>query len=126
MNEFLSPERLAELGNLFYQWILDNVLVLDNAVQLAVVAMAWGVALLTSRRLKPLLERQRSRRGAARVVDVGMPVLLPLIWLALQWLAIATARPMKLSPSTKSPCCARCIRQQSCACPSMARSGSMS
>ena len=43
MNELFSPERLAELGGLAYQWILVNVLVLDSAVQLAIVVAAWAL-----------------------------------------------------------------------------------
>ena len=94
MNDLFSAERLLELGDLAYQWILANVLVLDSAVQLAVVAAAWGIALWTSRRLGPLLDTQRSRPGAARVIDISRPLKLPLIWLALLWLAIATASTM--------------------------------
>ncbi|WP_428096465.1 mechanosensitive ion channel family protein [Candidatus Rariloculus sp.] len=94
MNEFFSPERLAELGGFAYQWILVNVLVLDSAVQLAIVVAAWGIARWSSRRLRPQLERLRSRPGTSRVIDISKPLLLPLIWLVLQWLAIATASTM--------------------------------
>lgn len=94
MNDLFSAERLLEFANPAYEWILVNVLVLDSAVQLAVIVAAWGIALWTSRRLRPLLDTQRSRPGAARVIDISRPLKLPLIWLALLWLAIATASTM--------------------------------
>ncbi len=91
MNDLFSAERLVELGNLAYQWTLTNVLVLESAVQLAVVAAAWGVALWTSRRLRPWFGTLSSRPGAARAIVISMPLLLPLIWLLLLWIAISTA-----------------------------------
>lgn len=94
MNDLFSVERLLELANLAYEWISVNVLVLDSAVQLAVIVVAWGIALWTSRRLRPLLDALRSRPGAVRVIDISRPLKLPLIWLALLWLAIATASTM--------------------------------
>jgi len=95
MNELFSPEGLAEFGNLAYQWILDNVFVVGNAVQLVVVAMALGIALLLAKRIKPWLERQRSRSNLARFINVSLPLVLPLIWLLLQWLSISAANTME-------------------------------
>ena len=91
MNDLFSTEGIRQFGNLAYQWISANVLVLDSAVQLAVVVAAWGIAVWTSRRLKPLFGTLRARPGAARVVDISMPLLLPLIWLLSLWIAISTA-----------------------------------
>ena len=91
MNDLFSAERLVELGNLAYQWTLTNVLVLESAVQLAVVGAAWGVALWTSRRVGPWLGTLTSSPGAARAIAISMPLLLPLIWLLLLWIAISTA-----------------------------------
>ena len=94
MNDLFSAERFLEFGNLAYQWISANVLVLDSGVQLAVVFAAWAIALWASRRLRPWLDTLRSRPGAARVIDISMPLLLPLIWMLLLWLTIATASTM--------------------------------
>ena len=94
MNDLFSAERLMEFGNLAYEWILLNVLVLDSAVQLAIIVAAWGVALWISRRLRPALDALRSRPGAVRAIEISRPLKLPLIWLALLWLAIATASTM--------------------------------
>lgn len=97
MNDLFSAERFLEFGNLAFEWISANVLVPDTAVQLAVAVAAWGIALWTSRRLKPLLDGLRSGPGATRAIDISRPLLLPLIWLALLWLAIATASTMTWS-----------------------------
>ncbi len=94
MNDLFSAERFLEFGNLAYQWIAANVLVLDSGVQLAAVIAAWAIALWTSRRLRPWLAGLRSGPGASRVIDISRPLLLPLAWLVLLWLAIATASTM--------------------------------
>ncbi len=94
MNDLFSAERLLEFGNLAYQWVSANVFVFDSGVQLAVVVAAWAIALWTSRRLRPWLAGLRSGPGASRVIDISRPLLLPLVWLVLLWLAIATASTM--------------------------------
>ena len=91
MTELFTAQRLAEIGDLIFQWLSTNVFVLGNAVQLLVIALGLGAAFVTSRRLFPLLERLRAQRGVARFVDAVLPLVLPLIWLLLLWLTIVTA-----------------------------------
>jgi small-conductance mechanosensitive channel len=91
MTELFTAQRLAEIGDLIFQWLSTNVFVLGNAVQLLVIALGLGAAFVTSRRLFPLLERFRAQRGVARFVDAVLPLVLPLIWLLLLWLTIVTA-----------------------------------
>ena len=91
MNDLFSVERFLQFGDRAYQWISANVLVPESAVQLAVVVVAWGVALWTSRRLKPWLGALSLRAGTARAIAISMPLLLPLVWLLLLWIAISTA-----------------------------------
>jgi small-conductance mechanosensitive channel len=70
---------------------LANVFVFDNAAQLAVIAATFGIALLVTRRLVPWLEKYKTHIQVGRTVTFGLPLVLPLIWLALQWLSISVA-----------------------------------
>ena len=94
MNDLFTLAGIAELGDLAYQWVLNNVLVVRNVVQLLVIASALGLALLVSKHLKPWLERQRTRPNATRVVNALIPLVLALVWLVLQWLSISAASTM--------------------------------
>ena len=94
MGDLLSFQRLIELGNQAYAWFLANVLVAGNAVQLAVIAASLGVAMLFAKRARPWLARYRDQRWVGRPIDTGLPLLMPLAWLALQWLAIAIANQL--------------------------------
>ncbi|HEX6997929.1 MAG TPA: mechanosensitive ion channel domain-containing protein [Gammaproteobacteria bacterium] len=91
MSDFLSMQRLLELVDLLYAWLAANVLVAGNAVQLLFLLASLGAALLAARKLAAWLERYRGHKVAGRVVALGLPLLLPLVWLAFQWLAIAVA-----------------------------------
>jgi len=91
MSDLFTTLRLFETADLIYQWFLTNVFVLGNAVQLLVIAMAFGAAFVASRRLFPWLERFRVQRGITRLVDTLQPLVLPLIWLLLQWLSALVA-----------------------------------
>jgi small-conductance mechanosensitive channel len=91
MENLLTPERLLELWNRIYEWTLANVFVIDNAAQVAVIALTFGIAALLTRKLAPWLEKYTTHVHAGRAVVLGLPLVLPLIWLALQWLAISAA-----------------------------------
>jgi small-conductance mechanosensitive channel len=91
MENLLTPERLLALWNRIYEWILANVFVIDNAAQLAAIAVTFGIAALLTRRLVPWLDRYTTHVHAGRIVVLGLPLVLPVIWLALQWLSISVA-----------------------------------
>lgn len=95
MSELFAQERLAEILGLGYQWIIDNVLVLGNAVQLLVILVALGFAVVISRRLRPRLQSLRVNDNAARLVHVVSLLVQPLLWLVLVWVAMAAARAMQ-------------------------------
>lgn len=92
MSELFTPERLAAGFNAAYQWVLSNVLVPGNAAQVLVILATLGLAVLVTRRAQPRLESLRVNDGAARVGHIVAPLLLPLLWLVLVWVAMATAR----------------------------------
>jgi small-conductance mechanosensitive channel len=87
MIEYLSVQKLTELGNFLATWFTTNVLVLSNAVQLAIAALTLALALLASRRLSPWL----TSYSRYRPIVASLPLVLPLIWLVMQWLTILTA-----------------------------------
>lgn len=91
MNELFSAQRIGELLQMAYQWVLDNVFVLANAFQLLVVVVALGIAVLVSRRLRRWLEYFSGNATFNRVLNVISPLLLTLVWFALQWISIAAA-----------------------------------
>jgi small-conductance mechanosensitive channel len=91
MENLLTPEGLLELWNRVYEWTLANVFVIDNAAQLVVIALTYGIAALVTRRFVPWLERYKTHVYAGRVVAFCLPLVQPVIWLALQWLSISAA-----------------------------------
>ena len=91
MQDFFTPESLLALWNRVYEWTVANVFVIDNAAQLVVIALAFGIAAFLARRIDPWLDKYRTHPHAGRAVTIGAPLLLPGLWLALQWLAISIA-----------------------------------
>ena len=91
MENLLTPEQFLVLWNRVYEWTLANVFVIDNAAQLAVIALAFGIAALLTRRLVPWLNKYKTHVQAGRVVAFGLPLVLPVVWLALQWLSLSVA-----------------------------------
>src|SRR5512134_289097 len=95
MENLLSAERFLALWSTAYQWVLANVFVIDNAVQLGLVALTFAVAALLSRQLLPRLERLRTHVSIGRGVQLLTPLMLSALWLLLLWLAISVATTME-------------------------------
>jgi small-conductance mechanosensitive channel len=95
MNDIFTLENLSAVGEEIWAWILANVLVLSNAVQLLVSVMLLGLAILGTKKLRPWLERLRAWPTWTRAMNTVLALLLPLVWLTLQWLATLTARTMQ-------------------------------
>ena len=91
MSDLFTAGELKEIGDAIFRWLLANVFVLDNAVQLLVVVAAFGAAFVLSRRFSPLLDRLMAYRQVATLVGAIQPLVLPLTWLLLQWLTILAA-----------------------------------
>jgi small-conductance mechanosensitive channel len=95
MSEIFDTERFVELGASIYQWLLANVFVLANAAQLLLVIAAFAGAFMLARRLTPLFDRARAKGAIASAMLVLQPLLLPFIWLLLQWFAILAATALE-------------------------------
>jgi small-conductance mechanosensitive channel len=91
MENLFTLEGFLELWNRVYAWTLANVFVFDNAAQLAVIAVTFGIAVLVSRRLVPWFEKYKAHVQIRRAVTFGLPLVRPGIWLALLWLSTSAA-----------------------------------
>jgi small-conductance mechanosensitive channel len=91
MDELLSRAALTEFATRIWEWIAGNVLVLANAVQVLVIALAFGLAHLLAKRIATWAERYRSHATGGRAIRIVAPLLIPLLWLFLLWLSIAVA-----------------------------------
>ncbi len=104
MDTLFSPDHLFALWTTAYEWLRNDVLKFDAALQLAIVATTLGAALLIARRCLAWLNRYRARWGATRGWKIALPLVLPTTWLLLLWLAfsIGTAldRPRLLISTT--------------------------
>jgi small-conductance mechanosensitive channel len=89
MEELFSAERLLGIWDAVYGWLLTNVLVLDNAVQGAIVFLTLLLAMLFAQRVRPWLARYRDHRSVGRGVVIAEAMALSVIWLGLIWLAMA-------------------------------------
>ena len=94
MNGLLNAERLTALAQQAWAWVLTHVLVLATALQLAVSGVALAVAILVARKLRPKLAALSVKPALKRPVFILSDLLMPLIWLSLQWLATLTAQTM--------------------------------
>jgi small-conductance mechanosensitive channel len=95
MESLFSAERWLAVWNTAIAWLLANVLVLDTATQLALVAFTFAIAALLVRRLRPLLDRLKTHATMGRGAQLLAQLLLPLISLVLLWLALAAAIAME-------------------------------
>jgi small-conductance mechanosensitive channel len=81
MEEWFSPERVAELTQAAWAWFRDQVLVLPNLLQLVAVALALAGAAFIAPRLGRFLARVAATGRWRRVVEASQQLLLPLVWL---------------------------------------------
>jgi small-conductance mechanosensitive channel len=89
MEDLLSLDRLLAVWNAAYGWLRTNVFVLDNAVQVGVIALVLVVALVLAKRLKPWLARYRDHRHVGRGVVIVESLAFAIIWFGLLWFSMA-------------------------------------
>jgi small-conductance mechanosensitive channel len=91
MGELFNTQRFAEIGATIYQWLLANVFVLGNVVQLLIILLTVIVALVIARNLLPFVERLRVQPSLAGLFAAVRPLVLALLWLVLLWITIFVA-----------------------------------
>ena len=95
MEQLTDPTSIQDIALMIKLWTFDNVFVLSNLEQLAVISLAFIVARLATPKLSAWVETQRAGRDAdawaSKAADAVIPLTLPIIWLALQWVAVLIA-----------------------------------
>ena len=92
MAHYFSIEHLQTVWFNVRNWLLDNVLVLGNLIQLLAVLLAFALARwLGSRAAAWLLARRPKQAGLRLAQQVIASLALPIVWLLLQWLSILVA-----------------------------------
>jgi small-conductance mechanosensitive channel len=94
MEEFFSQQRFLALWNTIYDWVSTNLLVVDNAAQVGLLVLAFGVSAVMARRLRPSVDKLRGRQGFSRGAQMVSPLLLWFVLLGVLWLAISAAVAM--------------------------------
>jgi small-conductance mechanosensitive channel len=93
MEEFLEPRRITQWLETAGDWLLLNVANLWVLLQFSLAALLFGLAVLASRRLRPLVESWIARSSVparfASQARVLPTIVTPLIYLLLLWLAVA-------------------------------------
>ncbi len=95
MDELLSGEALAEFGAVVYEWILAHVLVIGNAVQLAIVLLALAFSTWLGRYVRAFLLRERPQSNFSALLGAIATLTLPLLWLTILWFTIVAAGVMQ-------------------------------
>jgi len=98
MNQLFNPQAIEDFLRAAQAWVFDNVLIIDNLVQTAVIAAMFVAARLIAPKLKVGLERIRVRLPAGvatdpvlKAVGVLKPLCLPIAWILLMWSAYSIA-----------------------------------
>ena len=90
-----EPFVLEQLWIKIEIWLLKNVFVVSNLVQVLVVALAFVAARLAAPSLKAWMERlsqgHKLEKGTRQAAQVMAPLTLPLIWLVIQWISVVIA-----------------------------------
>ncbi len=89
-----SADAISEYGQRLWAWFQTEVLVLSTGLQLLTIAVVFGFSLLVARKLSQWLEKFRHHPSAGRSIAILSPVLMPLIWLILQWSTVAVANTL--------------------------------
>ncbi len=96
MQKYLDADEIQRLASEGLVWLNSNVLVWSTLVQALIVVAAYGVARLVVPAVERSLEAQLGKAKYARFVDplirTVLPLVLPVLWLALQWFSVFAAQ----------------------------------
>jgi small-conductance mechanosensitive channel len=90
--DLLSPQAWIDRAADLWAWTQENLLTWTTAVQVSTAILAFGLALLLSRRGHKWLSRHRSHASFGRAIGILLPLLFPLIWLLLDWITLVAVR----------------------------------
>ncbi|MEO5338533.1 MAG: mechanosensitive ion channel [Magnetospirillum sp. WYHS-4] len=88
--------QIADFLKLATAWLQKNAFVVGNAIQAAIILVAFLIAKHSARPLAAWAEKAAESAGNYRkAVQIGLwvvtPLMLPVIWLTLQWLSVFVA-----------------------------------
>ncbi len=93
MEELFDPSRLQQWLVLAKDWVLTNVLIKSRLVELGAIvfaaSLAWLIARPLGRRIAKLEQRHQGYALVRNAWHAIGDVLFPVLWLMLQWVAIA-------------------------------------
>ena len=92
MDEWLTLSAWVARGGRVWAWIEQSVLTWPVAGQLAVSALLFALSFLVAREVRRWLVANSDKAGARSAARILSPLLVPLLWLVLQWIALASAR----------------------------------
>ena len=96
MQEYLDPVEIQRLIAEGWMWVNTNVLAWSTLVQALIVVAAYGIARLVAPALERSLEAQLGKMKFARFADplirTVLPLMLPAVWLVLQWFSVFAAQ----------------------------------
>lgn len=96
LERLLDPGEIQRLSASVWTWIDTTILVPSTLIQLLIILAAWALARLLSGTTRRVLERQLGKGRFARFTDPALrtlvPLVLPVIWLILQWFSVFAAK----------------------------------
>ena len=103
MDRFLDQAWLAEQYRLLVQWVLENIVSLETAAEISIIAIVFLVARMTGRKVETLYLRWAEAREAetdkgARLRRIGalmFALAQPFIWLILLWVLLTIAEALE-------------------------------
>lgn len=92
----LNPEEAQRLSAGIWAWVDTTILVPSTLFQFLIILAAWAMARILASPGRRLLEQQIGKGRFARYTDPALrtlvPLVLPVIWLILQWFSVFAAQ----------------------------------
>ncbi|MDF1749447.1 MAG: mechanosensitive ion channel [Alphaproteobacteria bacterium] len=96
MEKYLDAAEIERLAESVWKWVDMNLLVPSTVVQAVIIVGAYAIARILAPTFQHLLENRIGKLKYARVFDVAirtvLPLILPLLWLILQWFSVFAAQ----------------------------------
>ncbi|MEQ8441943.1 MAG: mechanosensitive ion channel [Alphaproteobacteria bacterium] len=96
IDRLFDPAHWQRFAEASLEWAQTELLVPSTIVQFAVVVAAWAVARFLAPKMRGVLEGRIGKLRPVRIVDGViksiLPLVLPLIWLLLQWFSVFAAQ----------------------------------
>ena len=89
MDQWLTPQYWIEQASERWIWIQANILSWSTGIQLAALALTFVLAAVGARKLRVWLDRYAAHPMGGKAIAIVLPILQPLMWLILLWIALA-------------------------------------